>query len=247
MSVQTRHFPLAFLVTTEMPCPYLPGRMERKVVTELTGPAAAATYEILSRAGFRRSHSIAYRPACSGCDGCLPVRVVTEDFMAGRSLRRVARRNADLRATVRAARSTREQYQLFSRYLESRHGNGEMLGMGFHEYKSMVENSPLDTRIIEFRDETGRLVSCCLADYTQDGISAVYSFFDTALAGRSLGTYTILWLIEEAKRLGLPFVYLGYWVEGSRKMSYKSRFRPIEIFGPAGWHRHLMQHDFLPG
>ncbi|MGD9741841.1 MAG: arginyltransferase [Dongiaceae bacterium] len=237
MSIQNRTRPLAFLVTTELPCPYLADRMERKVVTELSGPHGAEIYETLSRAGFRRSHGIAYRPACRGCSACLPVRVVNAEFDPGRSLRRIERFNADLKSAVRPARGSEEQYRLFTRYLENRHNDGEMVGMSLQEYCAMVETSPLDTRLVEFRKPDDSLVACCLTDWTRDGISAVYSFFDTSEPRRSLGSYMVLWLIREAQRVGLPYVYLGYWVEGSRKMSYKARFRPIELYGPEGWQR----------
>lgn len=235
MSIHGRVQPLPFLVTTEMPCPYLPGRSERKVVTELSGSRAVPTYELLSRAGFRRSHSIAYRPACTGCAACVPVRVIAAAFQAGRGLRRIAARNADLTVEVKPNRGTPEQYQLFTNYLDSRHGDGEMVGMRFHEYRSMVEDSPIETRLIEIRLPDGRLVACCLADWASDGISAVYSFFDTAEPRRSLGNYVVLRLIELAQQERLDYVYLGYWVAESRKMAYKTRFRPIEGFGPRGW------------
>lgn len=237
MTIHGRVQPLPFLVTTEMPCPYLPGRFERKVVTELAGLRAATTYELLSRAGFRRSHSIAYRPACTGCSACVPVRVVVAEFAASRSLRRIAHRNQDLVVDLMPNRGTPEQYQLFTRYLESRHGDGEMVGMRFHEYRAMVEDSPIETRLVEFREPDGRLLACCLADWATDGISAVYSFFDPGQGRRSLGSYVVLWLIEAAERQGLDYVYLGYWVSQSRKMAYKTRFRPIEGFGPRGWRR----------
>ena len=237
MTIHSRAHPLPFLVTTEMPCAYLPGRLERKLVTELTGPMAVETYEILSRAGFRRSHSIAYRPACNSCNACVPVRVVVQAFEPSRSLRRIVRRNSDLTAQIRPAHSTREQYQIFSRYLDSRHRDGEMIGMSFQEYRSMAEDSPLDTRLIEFRAPDGLLVACCLADWTLDGLSAVYSFFEPELANRSLGSYMVIWLIEQARQLELPYVYLGYWIADSRKMTYKTRFRPLEAFGATGWRR----------
>jgi arginine-tRNA-protein transferase len=237
MTIQSRTRPIPFLVTTELPCPYLAGRMERKVVTELAGPHAIETYETLSRAGFRRSHGIAYRPACRGCAACLPVRVVATEFSPGRSLRRIERFNLDLRAAIRPSRGSDEQYRLFTRYLENRHNDGEMIGMSLQEYCAMVETSPLDTRVIEFRRGDGELVACCLTDWTRDGISAVYSFFDTREPRRSLGSYMVMWLVREAERAGLPYVYLGYWVEGSRKMSYKARFRPIELYGRDGWQR----------
>ncbi|MEX0814316.1 MAG: arginyltransferase [Dongiaceae bacterium] len=235
MVVLSRPHPLRFLVTPLLPCPYLPGRMERKIATELSGRDAGASYEALSRAGFRRSHAIAYRPACPGCSACVPVRVAADAYRPGRSLRRVERRNGDLAASSGTASATPEQYRLFGRYLDGRHGDGEMTGMTFREYRAMVEDSPIDTRMIEFRDADGRLVACCLADRTGDGLSAVYSFFDTAVPRRSLGSFMVVWLIREAQRSALPYVYLGYWVAGSRKMAYKTRFRPMQKFGPTGW------------
>lgn len=237
MSIQTRSQPLSFLVTTDMPCPYLPGRMERKLVTRLAGPEAVQNLQLLSRAGFRRSHSIAYRPACSGCSACVPVRVVSLEFSPGRTMRRIARRNADIEATVLPPRGTVEQFDLFQSYLENRHGNGEMAGMDYADYRAMIEDSPVETRIVEFRDGLRRLVACALTDWADDGISAVYSFFDPVQPGRSLGTNVVLWLIGEAGRRRMPYVYLGYWVDGSRKMDYKVRFQPIEGFGPNGWRR----------
>jgi arginine-tRNA-protein transferase len=153
---QGRSQPLSFLVTTDMPCPYLPDRMERKLVTRLAGPEAAKHFHLLSRAGFRRSHSIAYRPACIGCQACVPVRVVAGAFEPGRSLRRLEARNADLTASIQAARGTAEQYQLFQYYLDGRHGDGEMAGMSLSDYRSMVEDTPIDTRLVEFRDDIGR-------------------------------------------------------------------------------------------
>jgi arginyl-tRNA--protein-N-Asp/Glu arginylyltransferase len=237
VTVQSRSRPLTFLLTREAPCPYLPGRRERKLVTELTGPDAAESYDLLSRAGFRRSHAVAYRPACQGCQACVPVRVPVASFVPGRSLRRVARRNANLTVALRPARATTEQFALFGRYLARRHGDGEMAGMGFADYRSMVEDTPIDSGVIELRDPDGNLVGCCLLDRSADALSAVYSFFDPDLAADSLGSYIVLRLIEEAKRRGLPYVYLGYWIAASRKMAYKIRFRPLEAFGSDGWAR----------
>jgi arginine-tRNA-protein transferase len=233
------HIPLKrphfFFTTAPLPCPYIPGRLERKIVTELNGPDAEVLHEALSRAGFRRSHSIAYTPACPGCNACIPVRIVVDSFVADRTMRKIAKANADLTVGKVAARATAEQYRLFSRYQESRHSGGDMALMGFYDYRSMVEDSPIDTFMVEFRQPDGTLLAGCLADRMSDGLSAVYSFFEPALAPRSLGTFVVLWLIDEARRLGLPYVYLGYWIAESRKMSYKSRFRPLEAFGPNGW------------
>ena len=225
----------AFYVLMETPCPYLPGRYERKLMTEIEGALASKTYSMLSRAGFRRSHNYAYRPACSGCAACVAVRVPVRDFAPSRSLRRVERQNRGLIAEDRPAHATREQFALFNRYIRSRHGDGEMANMTFTEYRAMVEDSRLDTRVTEFRGDNGDLAAACLTDLLEDGLSAVYSFFEPSLAGRSLGNYMVLWLIQEARRTGLPYVYLGYWISQSPKMAYKARFQPLEGLGPAGW------------
>lgn len=233
------HIPLKrphfFFTTAPLPCPYLPGRLERKIVTELSGPDAEALHEALSRAGFRRSHSIAYTPACPGCNACIPVRIVIKDFAVKRTMRRIMKTNGDLVAHEVAARATAEQYRLFSRYQDSRHSGGDMALMGFYDYRSMVEDSPIDTHLIEFRDSSGVLRAACLTDRMNDGLSAVYSFYDPEMTERSFGTYVILWLVERARSMGLPYVYLGYWIAESRKMSYKARFAPLEAFGPGGW------------
>ena len=235
------HFPLKrphfFFTTAPLPCPYVSGRLERKIVTELNGTDADSLHEALSRAGFRRSHSIAYTPACPGCCACIPVRIVVDEFTADRTMRRLQRANGGLIARKVPARATADQFRLFARYQESRHSGGDMALMGFYDYRSMVEDSPIDTFIVEFRDTEGLLVAACLADRMGDGLSAVYSFFDPDLSSHSLGTFMVLWLVDEARRLGLPFVYLGYWIAESRKMSYKTRFRPLEAFGPHGWRR----------
>ncbi|RMD64684.1 MAG: arginyltransferase [Alphaproteobacteria bacterium] len=224
-----------FFVLAETPCPYLAGRRERKLITEIDGFDATRLYSALSRAGFRRSHQFAYRPACDGCAACVPVRVVVDGVHLTRSLGRVWRANADLTAVQAPARATAEQYDLFDRYIRSRHGDGEMAGMTFSDYRGMVEHSRIDTRMVEFRDSRRRLVAACLTDWLDDGSSAVYSFFDPALSRRSLGTYMVLWLIMAARARGLPYTYLGYWIAGSPKMAYKTRFRPLEALGPDGW------------
>jgi arginyl-tRNA--protein-N-Asp/Glu arginylyltransferase len=233
------HIPLKrphfFFTTAPLPCPYLPGRLERKIVTELSGPDAEALHEALSRAGFRRSHSIAYTPACPGCNACIPVRIVVRDFSPGRTMRKIIKANADLDAREVPARATAEQYRLFSRYQDARHAGGDMALMGFYDYRSMVEDSPIDTSMIEFRDAAGILRAACLTDRMNDGLSAVYSYYDPEQGSRSFGTYVILWLVERAREIDLPYVYLGYWIAESRKMSYKARFAPLEAFGPGGW------------
>lgn len=230
-----RPAPQHFYVLAETPCPYLPDRRERKLITELPHQGAGQLYGTLSRAGFRRSHRFAYRPACSGCTACVPIRVVASKFVARRTLKRIWQTNAGLLANARPALATEEQYALFGRYIVSRHGDGDMAAMAFDDYRGMIEDGPLDTRLIEFREADGRLVAACLADWLGDGPSAVYSFFEPDLADRGLGNFMVLWLIEAARQASRPYVYLGYWIGQSRKMAYKARFRPVEGLGPNGW------------
>jgi len=226
-----------FFTTTPLPCPYLADHVERRMVTELMGPDATALNDKLSLAGFRRSHTIAYAPVCDGCSACVSVRVPVKDFSASRTQKRIRARNDDLVVNERAAIATREQYDLFKRYIDTRHGDGDMALMGHSDYRALVEETPVRSNLIEFRDPEGQLVAGCLTDRLGDGLSAVYSFFDSQDAKRSLGTFVVLWLIERARDLGLEYVYLGYWVQGSPKMDYKRNFRPLEAYTPNGWKR----------
>jgi arginine-tRNA-protein transferase len=227
--------PQFFYTTAPLPCPYLPGRTERKLVTELSGPDAEALHDRLSRAGFRRSHNIAYAPVCPGCQACIPIRIVASAFRPDRTQRRIARINRDLTTTEMPARATAEQFALFHRYQKARHGDGDMAAMGFYDYRAMVEDTPITSFVVEFRDPAHRLLGACLTDRLGDGLSAVYSFYDPELNRRSLGTLAVLWLIERTRELGLPYVYLGYWVPESRKMAYKARFRPSEVLTGGIW------------
>lgn len=234
--------PQFFYTTAPLPCPYVPGRTERKVVTEIAGPDAEALHDRLSRAGFRRSHNIAYAPVCPACSACVPIRIDARNFTPTRTQRRIARGNEGIEGFEVPARATAEQFALFQRYQQARHGEGDMATMSFYDYRAMVEDTPIETMVVEFRDGEDRLVGACLADRLGDGLSAVYSFFAPALDRQSLGTYTILWLVERARALGLPYVYLGYWVPESRKMAYKARFRPSEILAGGAW-RVLTESD----
>jgi len=236
-----------FYLTAPSPCPYLSGREERKVFTHLVGERAPELNDLLTHGGFRRSQSIAYRPACETCRACVSVRVVVEDFRPTRSMRRVLDRNSDLVAEMRVPVPTSEQYSVFRGYLDSRHRDGGMADMTVLDYAMMVEDSHVETRIVEFRRRgpdsriTGRsngpLLGVALTDVLSDGLSMVYSFFDPDAGVRSLGTFIILDHIARARRLGLPYVYLGYWVKGSKKMDYKGRFLPQERLSGNGWTR----------
>jgi arginine-tRNA-protein transferase len=227
-----------FFLTPGGPCPYLPGKTERKVFARLSGSLAQPLNEALTHSGFRRSQMIAYRPACEGCSACVSVRIAADLFEPSRSQRRVEKRNAQLVRTEVPAEATREQFALLRTYLDSRHAGGGMSDMGLFDYVAMVEETPVETHIVEYRDRSnGQLMACALSDVLRDGLSMVYSFFHPGEDTRSLGTFMILDHIAAAKKRGLPYVYLGYWINGSDKMDYKSRFQPLEALGPNGWAR----------
>ncbi len=236
-----------FYLTAPSPCPYLPGQDERKVFTHLVGERAAELNNVLTQGGFRRSQSIAYRPACETCRACVSVRVVAADFKPTASMRRVSDRNRDVVAEMRGPTPTSEQYSVFRAYLDARHRDGGMADMTVLDYAMMVEDSHVDTRLVEYRlrgresaitgHRGGELLAVALTDVLHDGLSMVYSFFEPDVAHRSLGTLMILDHIARARAMGLAYVYLGYWVPGSRKMDYKGRFLPQERLTPAGWTR----------
>jgi arginine-tRNA-protein transferase len=236
-----------FYLTAPSPCPYLEGQEERKVFTHLVGDRSGELNDLLTHGGFRRSQSIAYRPACEGCRACVSVRVVAADFAPSRNMRRIAERNSDIVGEMRIPAPTSEQYSVFRAYLDARHRDGGMADMTVLDYAMMIEDSHVDTRLVEYRRRgpdtginrrgVGQMVAVALTDVLSDGLSMVYSFFEPDEADRSLGTFMILDHIERANRMGLPYVYLGYWVAGSRKMDYKGRFLPQERLMPAGWSR----------
>lgn len=242
MTDQSFVFP-KFYVTTPAPCPYLEGRHERKVFTELAGGNPGALHESLSQVGFRRSQTVAYRPACEGCAACVSVRVRVADFDWTRSFRRIRNRNDDLVGVDAPPWVTAEQFDLLKRYLDARHSEGGMADMTIVDYAEMVETSPVETSLIEYRAPTGdpdsarpgRLKAVALTDVMTDGLSMVYSFFSDHEDARSLGTFLILDHVRRAQLMGKAYVYLGYWVKESPKMAYKARFRPLERLTPDGW------------
>ncbi|MCQ0989188.1 arginyltransferase [Jiella marina] len=237
-----------FFLTSPSPCPYLEGQSERKVFTHLIGERAPALLDLLSQGGFRRSQNIAYRPACERCRACISVRILVDEFAPGKSMRRILSRNSDLVGRMSAPNPSEEQYALFRRYIEDRHANGGMAEMSILDYAMMLEDSQVDTRVIEYRrrgpdssftsHSDGDLVAVALSDVMGDGMSMVYSFFDPEEDDRSLGSLMILDHIERTRKLGLPYLYLGYWVKGSRKMQYKIRFQPQEHLTARGWERY---------
>ncbi len=244
MTEQQKHFP-EFYVTAPQACPYLPGRLERKLFTHLTHDKPAALVDNLLKGGFRRSQNIAYMPYCEGCQACVSVRVLVDEFDMSRSFRRVLDSNQDLVARRLQATPTSEQYSLFRSYIDARHADGGMADMTVLDYAMMVEDSIIDTFVTEYRLKPSphakaadkRLMGVALCDRLSDGISMVYSFYDPAAASRSLGTYMILEHLAYARQIGVPYLYLGYWIQGSQKMNYKKRFQPQEMLTGSGWIR----------
>ncbi|WP_027057322.1 arginyltransferase [Mesorhizobium loti] len=237
-----------FFLTAPSPCPYLDGQFERKVFTHLVGDKAAEMNDLLTQGGFRRSQNIAYRPACETCRACVSVRILAQEFTASRNMKRVLQHNSDLVGHMHNAEPSTEQYSLFRSYLDARHRRGGMSDMTVLDYAMMVEDTHVDTKVIEYRRRgpdtfitgkgQGELIAVALTDKMADGLSMVYSYFNPDFEERSLGTFMILDHIARARAMGLPHVYLGYWVNGSRKMNYKMRFMPQEHLGPKGWERY---------
>ena len=230
-----------FYVTAPQPCPYLEGRSERKLFTALQGENAEKLNDALSKQGFRRSQNVLYRPSCAECMACLSARIRVADFQPSKSQRRTLKRNADLRREATSPWATEDQYGLFRRYLDSRHSDGGMADMDIFEFAAMIEETPVKSRVVEYSappDAPGgrrKLTAVCLTDVLDDGLSMVYGFYDPDRTPDSLGTYIILDHVAIARRSGLPYVYLGYWVPGSRKMGYKANFNALEIYKNGRW------------
>jgi arginine-tRNA-protein transferase len=245
MNDQSNNFP-KFYMTAPSPCPYLDGKMERKVFTDLNGIDSLARHESFNKIGFRRSQNIVYRPACDGCSKCVSVRVITDEFQPSKSMKRTLKKFENLILEDLDPVATYEQFDLLKSYLKSRHGSGGMAEMDEFEYSEMVELSPITTRVVEYREPAlegkfrkGNLAGVSITDVLSDGLSLVYSFFRTDERFSGLGTFIILDHIRRAANAGLPFVYLGYWVEGSTSMDYKARFQPQERLNRSGWRRNI--------
>lgn len=214
--------------------------MERKLFTALQGAEALKLNDSLSKQGFRRSQNVLYRPTCADCNACMSARIRVADFAPTKSQKRAIKKNSYLKRSAKSPWATEAQYDLFRTYLDSRHKDGGMADMDVFEFAAMIEETPIRTRMIEYHtpetadlDET--LSATCLTDILDDGLSMVYSFYHPDLAKDSLGTYIILDHIEIAREAGLPYVYLGYWVPGSRKMGYKARFSALEVYTDGDW------------
>ena len=227
-----------FYVTAPQACPYLDGRRERKLFTALQGEHATTLNNTLSKQGFRRSQNVLYRPSCADCSACMSARIRVADFEPTRSQRKCIRRNNVLEREATSPWATEEQYDLFRRYLDTRHADGGMADMDIFEFAAMIEETPVKSRVVEYWDRSGsrpQLIATCLTDVLDDGLSMVYSFYDPDWARNSLGSFIILDHIRIAQESGLPYVYLGYWVPGSPKMGYKAGFSGLEIFRGGKW------------
>lgn len=234
-----------FYVTAPQPCPYLEGRMERKLFTALQGEHAETLNNSLSAQGFRRSQNVVYRPSCADCASCLSARIDVARFTPNKSQRRTLKRNRTITRRATSPWATEDQYDLFRRYLDSRHSDGGMADMDVFEFAAMIEETPIRSRVIEYTDSTtGELIGVCLTDVLIDGVSMVYSFYSPDRPRDGLGTYIILDHIEIARSAGLPFVYLGYWVPGSQKMGYKAKFSGLEVFIGGAWQRMSSPESF---
>ena len=227
-----------FYVTAPQPCPYLDGRMERKLFTALHGENAAKLNDSLSGQGFRRSQNVLYRPSCSDCAACLSARISVDEFRPSKSQKRTLRRNANVTRRATSPWATEDQYDLFRRYLDSRHADGGMADMDVFEFAAMIEETPIRSRVIEYADpDTRELLGVCLTDVLGDGVSMVYSFYTPDRPSDGLGNYIILDHVDIARAAGLPYVYLGYWVPGSQKMGYKAKFSGLEVYMGGEWRK----------
>lgn len=235
-----------FYLTAESECPYLEGKQERKLFTHLSGKRAPTTHYLLSEHGFRRSQNLVYKPTCLDCSACHSVRIVAEEFAPSKRHKRVLSKNADIVSTQVEAQITTEQYDLFHDYLVARHTDGGMADMDLNDFEDMVEDTAVDTVLIEYRlksDPDLPLVGVALTDVMPDGLSMVYSFFHPSLANRGLGNFMILDHIKRTVAMGLDHVYLGFWVKQSPKMAYKASFQPLQIqmdgVGWCAWHEDI--------
>jgi len=233
-----------FFLTAEQDCPYLDGYKERKIFTAIGGVNSKLLNDTLGKEGFRRSQNVLYRPFCKSCSACLSVRIRVKDFTHSKSQRRISKRNSNLLRKIVNTWATEEQFKLFKFYVEERHKDGGMADIDVYEFSSMIEETAIQSNVIEYFTPEGSLSAACLTDRLDDGLSMIYSFFNPNDKQKSLGTYMVLDHLKLASELNLKYVYLGYWVKGSRKMSYKSTFSNLEVFTKGLWENFVSTKDY---
>jgi arginine-tRNA-protein transferase len=225
---------LRFYATASYPCSYIPDRVARSQVASPNHEVNASTYSELVRIGFRRSGAFTYRPICDACSACVPVRIDTTKFIPSKSLKRVIKKHTHLSVGISHLKDSTEHYELYQKYQSERHSGGGMDQDSKDQYKHFLLESNVTTRIIEFK-EAHKCVAISIVDELDDGISSVYTFFETEDKSKSYGSYSICWQIDLCRSLGLRYLYLGYWIKESEKMSYKTRFTPLEGFIKDRW------------
>jgi len=222
-----------FFMTKETQCPYLHNKSEKRLVTDLNNNPFI--FDELSLSGFRRIENWMYRPSCNSCNDCQSYRINLDNFNMTKSLKRVNKKNLNNKINLKNNLAKKEYFKLFSKYQNERHTGSSMSLMTYEEFQSMIETSPINTQILEFKTPYNKLIGVMLFDYQKDGLSAVYSFYDLDYQKDSLGSFMILELIKYSKKLNLDFVYLGYYIKNATRMNYKLKFKQGELYSEGKW------------
>jgi len=225
-----------FFTTPAHDCSYLEGRQATTLFADPHAHIDTAVYSALSAVGFRRSGAHIYRPHCQACQACIPVRVLVDEYRSNRRQRRIWKKNLDLDVKIKTPELTNEYFDLYQRYIQERHADGDMFPADREQFQSFLVNGRIEARFVEFRLD-GRLLAVAVMDVMDTALSAIYTFFDPAETQRSLGTQAVLFQLEESRRQGKAWLYLGYWIDECKKMNYKSEYTPQELYIDNRWQR----------